>query len=299
VLAADPETGVRAAVAGNRAAPAALLHKLAADTLETVRAQVARNGATPASVLATLAGDREASIRRLAAAHRNTDGQTLATLTRDADADTRLAAASNPSTPLATLLSLLDSQETALRSAANANPSMSSEALVGQIRAGRIVSSELLTRLSAHKSDAVRAAVALRAETPAAVLERMARNERANMIHCAIALNPSLTSEIASILINGPGRINDWIFPAGKATSPDQDAANVLAALAKNPNRQIQQLALSTLRQWQTAYCRSACTASCIVCTGCTTVCTGCTGCTGCVHCTSGCTACTVCTIGT
>lgn len=314
-LASDADAVIRKTVAANTKSPSALLHRLAGDGNENVRAAVASNPSSPASVLNVLKEDGVNSIRRLVASHRNTPGPTLMSLLEDREQSVRIAVAANPATPLDTLLSLLASASTELRNAAIGNPSVSPEALVRNIKQGAITSSDVLTMLSEHRNDGVRAAVAISANTPVSTLDRMARQDNSHLVHCAIAMNPSLTTAIADILVHGPGQLEKWTFLAGEPRSPDKNAANVFLALLKNPNQKITEHVMAVTAQRVRQYCSAACTASCIIsctsCTGCTS-CTHCTGCTGCISCTrcmgctsgctgvcTACTGCTFCTIGT
>jgi hypothetical protein len=291
MLADDGEAGVRAALAGNAKAQSAILHRLAADENDLVRAAVAANVSSPATVLEILKADGTSSVRRLVAAHRNTFGQTLAGLLADPKHSVRVAVASNPSTPLDSLLDLLLSQDVTLARAAAGNASVSPENLVQYIKQGRIVSGEVLAGLSSHQSEAVRAAVGICSHAPLTTLDAMLGVDKSTLVQWSIAMNPSLSIELADKLIAGSGQLDKWEFAAGKPAAPNEMASYVIAALLNSQNEAVKKHASTKYSQRVSQFCSTSCTASCIVCTSCT----GCTGCTSCTHCTS-CTLCTVCT---
>ena len=93
-LAADPDFGVRQAVAANRSCPPETLDGLAADRVERVRETATANPSLPASAITRLSvgGDRQ---REAAAANPSCDRRLLRHLADDKSQLVRLAALTN------------------------------------------------------------------------------------------------------------------------------------------------------------------------------------------------------------
>jgi len=98
-LAADPDPGVREAVADNPKTPINSLEALASDTASSVRMAVAGNANTPGAHLERLAGDSVNYVRWSVANNENTPPAALKSLAKDPDSHVRDQAKSNPNTP--------------------------------------------------------------------------------------------------------------------------------------------------------------------------------------------------------
>jgi leucine rich repeat (LRR) protein len=106
-LAADPDGGVREAVADNPKTPVARLEALANDPVAAVRMAVAGNQNTPAAQLERLATDSVNYVRWSVANNEHTPAAALKNLAKDADSHVRDQAKSNPNMPKASLFARL------------------------------------------------------------------------------------------------------------------------------------------------------------------------------------------------
>ena len=123
-LAGDPSKDVRAAVAANEVASAALLVRLAEDPATHVRIGVAANPSTPPQTLTVLARDDSEWVRRAVAWNASAPGDLLVELhERGPNSSVRYALAANPSTPVWLLRSFATQDPSWLGYALAENPS--------------------------------------------------------------------------------------------------------------------------------------------------------------------------------
>src|SRR5262249_28865669 len=130
-LAKDKEAKVRWGLAGNAAAPQAVLTELAQDKDARVRAASAGNPSTPASSAQKLAGDGEIAGAQMVAARKDLSAlshDTLAKLLANPCSLVRANCAANPSLPLADAAKLADDAAFEVRAALAGNQTASADA---------------------------------------------------------------------------------------------------------------------------------------------------------------------------
>jgi hypothetical protein len=106
---------VRAAAAGNPAAPPPVLSELASDPAVTVRARAAANPAAPEEALRRLASDPEPLVRRSLGAGEGATPEILSLLLSDEDPWVRLGVSQNPQTAMDSLAVLAEDLSDAVR----------------------------------------------------------------------------------------------------------------------------------------------------------------------------------------
>ena len=107
MLAGDPLSDVREAVADNLRSPAATLEALSRDSISAVRMAVAGNPHTPANCSEELARDSVNYVRWAIANNERTSPAILKSLAKDSDPHVSNQAKSNPNTPKVGILARL------------------------------------------------------------------------------------------------------------------------------------------------------------------------------------------------
>ncbi len=191
-LVRDPETAVRAAVAGNLNLfqfPL-IIECLVKDTCTAVRAQLAKNHNIPVEILARLAVDEDKQVRYTLASNQRTPPEVLRRLVEDVEKRELKVLAEHIDIPPEDLLRLVNDPEPMRRKEAAEHMTIRPESLQRLIdEEGRGIRSavaenrntppEILARLAEETSlysYGLREKVARNKNTPASVLERLAGN---------------------------------------------------------------------------------------------------------------------------
>lgn len=185
-LTGDQDAYIRAMVAENPAATAAVLQVMAEDEPDVlVRCAIARNRRTPPSVLVRYAWGTNNQVRRWVARNPNTPEYTLADLAQSGESwDVRVGAAMNPHMPPERLRRLACDEDFGVREAVASNPRCPPE---------------VLAALAADSVKEVRGAVASNPRTPGSTLAALATNDPELAIRQAAAMNPSVPARLVPV----------------------------------------------------------------------------------------------------
>ena len=161
VLAEDPKSKVRQAVAHNAHTPPEMLEQLAGDGCGEVRAAAGYHRDTPPVVLGALAGDHYWWVRDCVASNKSTPLRALSKLTSDEDPDVSFDAARNAAIGPRGLKTLAAHEHWAVRAGAALNPN---------------TPQQLLEALAQDDDSDVRRCVCENDQTPQGVLDTLRRD---------------------------------------------------------------------------------------------------------------------------
>ena len=120
-IAGDPNSKIRAYLAGNPNLPLEILVRLSEDFDSQVRLKTVRNRLTPKELLAKLAGDSDLNVRRAVAKNSRISTKVLTKLAEDPDSQIRLAVAKNSRTSAEVLTKLTKDLDFDIRNAIASN----------------------------------------------------------------------------------------------------------------------------------------------------------------------------------
>lgn len=177
-LADDPSVEVRAAVAGHRSSPVAVLERYASERRSS--AAVASNAATPPSALLHLIDDPAPATRAAIAARSDMPAETLVAFATDPSPDVRSGLAGNSALPMEAQRTLAHDEGLWVRSALAGNPSLTDD---------------IVAILARDPEDLIRSTVAERENCPPAILEMLATDEE-QYVRDSVCRNESATDEM-------------------------------------------------------------------------------------------------------
>ncbi|MCC9205870.1 hypothetical protein [Arthrobacter sp. zg-Y769] len=259
-LARSTDDLVRGAVAGNPAAPVAVILRLVGDPEANVRAGLADNPASPPNVLKTLSHDGDSRVRARTAGNPKIPQAILENLISDTEADVRAAALKNPATPVelvrkaeaswervtrpsppdrAALEEMVANKRAEVRMEVAFNPGADPDLLAllgGERRSSQVrravaanpnTPAEVLASLAEDQDDQVRQAVAFNGATPGTLLADLAG--RSLDLAILVALNPDVPEAVLDTLQHDSNSLIRFVAVNSRKSRTIFNRANVQA----------------------------------------------------------------------